>query len=116
MQLLILILKKVELMDELLKQLAAHEIKGGTIVDGHGMGAALMDMDDLPIFGSLRAMLGTEGREEAKLLLMAVKDEQVIPASKVIKDVIGDLSKPNTGILLTLPIYYCEGLVDSNAN
>lgn len=116
MQLLILILKKVELMDELLKELAAHEIKGGTIVDAHGMGAALVDMEELPMFGSLRKLLASENKEEAKLLLMAVKDEQVIPASKVIKDVIGDLSKPNTGIILTLPIFYCEGLVDSNAD
>ena len=115
MQLLILILKKVELMDELLKQLAAHDIKGGTIVDAHGMGAALMSMEELPMFGSLRQLLGTAGKEEAKLLLMAIKDAQVIPASKVIKDVIGDLSKPNTGVLITLPIYYCEGLVDSDA-
>lgn len=115
MQLLILILKKVELMDELLKQLAAHEIKGGTIIDAHGMGAALMNMEELPMFGSLRALLGTEGRESVQLLMMAVKDSQVIPTSQVIKSVVGDLSKPNTGVLLTLPIYYCEGLVDVDA-
>ena len=53
MQLLVLILKKVELLDSLLKELANGGVRGGTIVDGTGMAEALVNMEDLPMFGVL---------------------------------------------------------------
>ncbi|MDD6467061.1 MAG: hypothetical protein PUF50_02645 [Erysipelotrichaceae bacterium] len=110
MQLLVLILKRVELMNDLLHELVEAGIKGGTILDGHGMGESLVDMEDIPMFGVLRQMLSNDDKESTKLLLFVVKDEQVVPTTQVIKRVVGDLSKPNTGILFSLPIYYCEGL------
>lgn len=112
MQLLILILKRVELMQRLLKELAEKGIHGGTIIDAHGMGESLANMEDLPMFGALRQILSNEEKESTKLLLFVVRDDQVVPTTQEIKAVIGDLSKPNTGILFTLPIYYCEGLSD----
>lgn len=115
MQLMLLILKKTECIDELLKALAQNGIKGGTIVDANGMGEALLDMEELPVFGTLRKFMSTENKHMAKILMIAIKDNQVVHASNVIKSVVGDLSKPNTGIIITLPIYYCEGLVESDA-
>ena len=110
MQLLILILKDIDKVEELLKQLAEQGIKGATTLDGHGMGEALADMDDMPMFGALRTLMAN--KQPSKVLLMVVKEEQLALISKIIKQVIGDLSKPNTGIMLSLPVQHCEGLVD----
>lgn len=109
MQLLILILKQVDLMNDILKELKEAGIKGCTQVDAKGMGEALMNVEDFPMFGALRQMLNNEERENVKLLLFVVQDDEVVPTSKTIKKVV-DLEKPNTGILFSLPIYYCEGL------
>lgn len=114
MQLLILILKNEEIVEKLLHVLAENEISGCTILEGHGMGEAIASsMDDLPMFGALRAMMSTNNKQPSKVLLMAVKDDEIVHVTSVIKSVVGDLSKPNTGILLSVPVFYCEGLVDS---
>lgn len=112
MQLLVLILKKYELMDELLKHLAKSGVKGATILDGTGMAEALVNMEDLPMFGVLRRMLSEEEKEVSKVMLIVLKDEQIIKTRTVIKDVIGDLKEPNTGIMFSIPITSVEGLGD----
>lgn len=99
-------------MDELLKNLAKSGIKGATILDGTGMAEALVNMEDLPMFGVLRRMLSVEEKEVSKVLLIVLKDEQIQKTRTVIKEVIGDLKEPNTGIMFTIPITYVEGLGD----
>lgn len=110
MQLLILILKKVELMEELLKQLAETGVKGGTVLEATGMAKSLANMEDLPMFGMLRHILTDEEKEKSKVMLFVLKDEQVMSTRETIKKVIGDLSVPNTGIMFSIPITYVEGL------
>ena len=110
MQLLVLILKKVEVMNDLIKSLAKAGVKGATILEGTGMAEALVNMEDLPIFGVLRRILADEEREVSKVMMLVLKDEQVMQIRKVINEEIGDLSVPNTGIMFTIPINYVEGL------
>lgn len=110
MQLLILILKKVNLMDEIIKQLAESGIKGGTILEGYGMAKALVNMEDLPIFGMLRYLLEDEDKFACKVMMFVLKDEQIKTTRETIKKVIGDLNIPNTGIMFSIPVTYVEGL------
>lgn len=110
MQLLILILKKVELMEELIESLAKSGVGGGTILDGTGMAKSLMNMEELPIFGMLRRVLSDEEKESCKVMLFVLHDEQVMTTRKTIKEVIGDFNVPNTGIMFSIPITYVEGL------
>jgi len=110
LQLLILILKKVELIDEIIKQLAESGVKGGTIIEGSGMAKALINMEDLPIFGMLRHLLVDEEKEICKLMMFVLKDEQVMSTRGTIKNVIGDLNIPNTGIMFSIPLTFVEGL------
>ena len=109
MQVLILILKQVDLMNDILQELKDAGIRGGTVIDAKGMGEVLMNTEDFPMFGALRQMLSSEERESVKLFLFVVQDDEVVPTASTIKKVV-DLDKPNTGILFSLPIYYCEGL------
>ena len=110
MQLLVLILKKYEMMEKLLKALANGGVKGATILDGTGMADALMNMEDLPMFGVLRSILKENERETSKVMLFVLKDEQMIKTRRIIKNVIGELTVPNTGIMFSIPITYVEGL------
>jgi hypothetical protein len=41
---------------------------------------------------------------------MALKDEQVESAKEIVRGIIGDLSKPDTAVLFTLPILTAEGI------
>lgn len=110
MQLLVLILKHVELMDELIRELAEAGVHGGTILDGTGMASTLANMEDVPVFGILRRVLSDEERELSKVMLFVMKDEQAVEARTIIKKVTGDLTGPNTGIMFSVPITYVEGL------
>lgn len=110
MQLLVLILKKVDLIEKLIKELAETGVSGGTILEGTGMASELVNMEDIPVFGMLRALLADEEKVASKVMLFVLKDEQVMITRKSIKRVIGDLSEPNTGIMFSIPITYVEGL------
>ncbi|HKM00344.1 MAG TPA: hypothetical protein VJZ06_10585 [Mobilitalea sp.] len=110
MQLLVLILKNNSLVEVLIKKLAKSGVRGGTILDGTGMAQELMNMEDLPIFGMLRALLADENKVTSKVMLFALKDEQVAEIRGIIKNLIGSLDEPNTGIMFSVPINGVEGL------
>lgn len=111
MQLLVMVLNKVELLEELMAQLAAGGIGGATILNSTGMGRTLLNSDEeIPIFGMLRKVLSPE-REESKTIFTVLKNEQLPTAKKIIETVTGGLNKPNTGIMFTIPVNFVEGLV-----
>jgi hypothetical protein len=97
-------------MDDIIKQLAEAGVKGGTILDGTGMAKSLVNMEELPIFDMLKALLADEEKEACKVMLFVLKQDQVQDAKTAIKEVIGDLTAPNTGIMFTVPIDDIEGL------
>lgn len=111
MQLLFLVIKRVELVDDIMKELAKAGIQGGTAIDSQGMASSISDMDSLPMIGVLREILnGEDSSEKGKTIFVAVKDEQVETAKQAIIKVTGDLSKPNAGVLFGVPISFAEGI------
>ena len=111
MQLLVLVLNKVEVLEELMTQMASGGISGATILNSTGMATTLLNSEeDVPLFGILRKMLNPD-RVESKTIFTVLKDEQLETAKEIINHVTGGLSNPNTGIMFTLPINSVEGLV-----
>lgn len=110
MKLLVFILNDEELLEDLLHSFLKSGIKGATILDSTGMAGALTasGKDDIPIFGSLRVLLN-QGNPSNKTIFIALDDEEVETCKGCIRDVVGSLEEPNTGILFTLPIDYLEG-------
>lgn len=110
MKLMVIILNKVEALEELLQTFGDCGINGATILSSTGMARQLMGDDDSDIhfLGSLRALLNPE-REENKTVLVVLKDDQVSVAREAVAKVLGDLSKPDTGILFTVPVDFIEG-------
>ena len=109
MQILFFILKQTHLLNDILHELAEAGVRGGAILDAKGMGESLANMEDIPMFGALRQILSSEEKEQVKLLMFVAEDSEIVPIANTIKKVV-DLSKPNTGIIFSLPVYYCEGL------
>lgn len=112
MQLLFFVLNRSEMLDDILTSFADHDIHGATILDSKGMVhllASHSDEGEVPFFGAMRAFLKPE-RENSNLIITAVNDDHVENAVKAIEDVIGDLSKPDTGVVFTVPISYVKGL------
>ena len=106
------IFKKVELVDDVMHNLADVGIKGGTIVEGTGMAKSLASMDKLPMFGMLRYLLSDEEKLKCKILLLAIDEEQVTHTQDKIKEVVGDFNEPNTGVMFTIPIRNTVGFID----
>lgn len=111
MQLMVMVLNRVEVLDTLLEKLMEDGICGATILSSTGMVRELAKSgEDFPIFGrSLRMLLDPE-RKESKTLFMVLTDEKVEQAKKIIREVVGDLSKPDTGVIFTLPVLSTEGV------
>lgn len=107
MKLLILILNKVEKLEEVLEGFIELGITGATVIDSIGMGHIISE--DVPIFAGLRFMFAG-AKPHNKTILSAVKDEKEKPTIELIKRILGDLSQPGTGIVFSIPIDRVEGL------
>ncbi len=109
MQLFLMVLNKVEILDDLLEGLMDKGITGATILNSTGMVKELAKRgEDYPIFGSLRFMIDLE-RSESKTIFMVVRDEQVDLIKKTIRQFI-DISQPDTAVIFTLPVTSAEGV------
>lgn len=111
MKCMFIILNKTEALDDLLTKLGENGIQGATIFSSAGMAHRLLNEhqnEAEKFIGSLRDLLNPE-REENKTIVCVLKDEQVLIAKAAVNAVLGDLSKPDTGIMFTLPVDFIEG-------
>lgn len=111
MKMLIMVLNKIECLEEILEELNKSGIKGATVIDSQGMARVLggAHPDRMPLFGSL-SMLINESRPYNKTIFTVIDDRKVSDAINAIKSVVGDLSKPNVGIVFTIPVDFAEGI------
>lgn len=110
MKLMVLILNKTDSLEYLLEGLSAAGIGGATIIDSAGLAMTLSKMESNFISSSIRSLFSGSGTEEEnKTIISVIKDDQLDIARRVIYSTVGDLSKPNTGILFTVPIDFAEG-------
>ncbi len=110
MELLIYVMNKVELLDQLLEDFSKESEFRATIIDSMGMAHMLKDTG---YFFSLRDLLN-QSQENSKTILMVVKKESVEKAVRIIENNVGDLTEPDTGVVFTLPISYSKGIVKNN--
>ena len=111
MKLMIFVLNKLDVLDYLLEDMSKAGINGATIINSTGMAMTLSRLENSFLGGSLRAWFDAD-RDDNRTVLAVIREDQTETVRQVIKDVVGDLSKPNTGILFTLPIDFVEGLRD----
>ena len=109
MKLMVFVLNKIEVLDFLLEDLAKAGIKGATIIHSTGMATTLSRLENSFIGGSLRALFDAD-RDDNRTILAAINEDELETVRQVITDVVGDLTKPHTGVLFTVPIDFVEGI------
>ena len=109
MQLLIFFTKKEELIDELMKRLAIAGVKGGTVLESTGMAKSLANVDGMPMFDIFKEIVKTQN-ESSKTILLGVDENKVQDVRNIVSEVFGDLSQPNTGVLMGIPLSFADGV------
>lgn len=109
MKMLMLILNKTDVMEDLLHAFADGGVRGATILDSIGMARAIGDYRDGLFLGALTRLLDPDA-DENKTLFTVVRDDQVQHVLDIITSVVGDLDQPDTGIVFTMPIEYLKGI------
>jgi len=107
MKLLILILNKVEKLEEVLEGFLEAGVTGATLIDSVGMGHILSE--EVPIFAGLRFMFAG-AKPHNKTIISVIKDEKEEEILHLLKNILGDLYEPGTGIVFTIPLDRVEGL------
>jgi nitrogen regulatory protein PII len=107
MRLLVAVVHDPEKLDEILSGFIEIGITGATVLTSEGMGSVLSH--DIPIFAGLQTLV-SGSRPQNRLILSVVSQDKVEPAVDILMDVSGDLDKPATGIVFTLPVDAVFGL------
>lgn len=112
MQLVILIIHNKNHMDSILVKMMEGGIKGGSLLECEGALQALnhRGITPPPVFGTLREYLNVEKDDKNKMLLCAVNEEEAELIRSIANEVTGGLSRPNTGVMLCLPLLSADGI------
>ncbi len=106
MHLLIIILHREELLDEVLSGLVEMEITGAVILDGTSEERVLSE--DVPIFAGLFQTTGGTGH--IRTILASVPDRGILPSLVTHLEEVGvDLRDPEVGHLFALPVDFYHG-------
>jgi nitrogen regulatory protein PII len=108
MKLVVYVMNDVRLLEQFLKDLNDHGIKGATIIPSTGMARKLSESDDMRFIGTLKSLFD-HPRIESNVILIVLPDDLVDEAYRCIERVAGDMTQPNSGIVLTLPIDHVKG-------
>ena len=113
MKLLVFVLNKEELLDDVLAAYVEAGLSGATVLDSEGMGRYLSY--EVPLFADFKEFM-KGNKPYNKTILSVVKDVEAIDDLKRLLDrITGGLDQPGTGILFTVPIDYVAGFIDYNA-
>lgn len=108
MELLFFVMNKIDLLDDLMRDLMDGGIRGATVVDSTGMAHMLNDHNY--IFGSLRQLLN-QSRSQSKTIFMVCRHEEIEKIVGIIENLVGSLDNPDTGVVFTVPVSYTKGFV-----
>jgi nitrogen regulatory protein PII len=101
MKLVVIILNKIEYLEDIIYGLVEIGVSGATVYDSTGMGHILSDKT--PIFAGLKdAFPGSSPTN--KTIYAVVKEDMVNDIASILEDVCGSFNQPGTGIMFTLPV------------
>jgi nitrogen regulatory protein P-II 1 len=108
MYLLIFVLNKEELLDDILTGLLDIGVSGATVVDTMGMLQVISQ--DIPIFAGFRSMT-TGGRSHNKTVFSVIREEEILKeAIAFIEETCLQFEETTIGILATTPVTYFSHL------
>jgi nitrogen regulatory protein PII len=111
MKLMVFVLNREELLDDVLSAYVEAGIPGATVLDSEGMGRYLTY--EVPLFADFKEFM-KGNKPYNKTILSVVSKEETIPNLKKLLDrITGGLDQPGTGILFTIPVDYAVGMVET---
>ncbi len=108
MKLLLAIINNPDHMTDILDEFIKEKIKVATVLESMGMAHIMAHYT--PFFSRFAEFGENEDRNKT-LLVVVDSDQERARVVAAIERVVGDLSKSDTGIVMTLPIDYCKGLL-----
>ncbi len=109
MQLLICVLNKTSVLEDILRELGSIGVKGATVLDSKGMAHILSENEELKFMESIAKFLNPEN-SESKTIFIVADDEQTDRIAEIIDKCTGGLNNPDTGIIFTTPVLKTWGL------
>lgn len=90
----------------------AAEVPGITILESTGMGRirGAGIRDDIPMMPSLSDVFRSREHHHRTIFSVVEGEEMVDQLIEITKEILGDLNKPNTGVLFVLPVSRVVGL------
>ena len=119
MYFILFVLHDISKMKDLLDAWEEAGVKGATLLFSTGLGRIRKNyglMEDFPLFPSMSAIIDQLEEMDLNRTIFSVveSDEIVKSVLQKTQEVVGDLSKPNTGILIVLPVAQVYGLKEYN--
>ena len=109
MYLLIAFLSQTEKVHELIRKMKTDGFTGGTLFDGVGMKRAIPKAFDKPLVASLHSIFEEEGHINKVLLSVVENEGEVQKLTEIIESVMGDLHKPDTGLIIAFKLDLVRG-------
>jgi len=114
MKLILFVLQDAEKLLDMLTAWKEAGVSGATVLFSTGMGRLHLTaplLDDLPLMPSLNDFY-IHDEALSRTVFTVVRDELVNKIIAVTEEIVGDLDKPGTGILIVLPIDSVHGLIE----
>ncbi len=102
MELLVIVLNKIELLNDLLSVMVEVGITDATVLDSGGMGHILAY--EVPIFAGLRQLLGDSRNYNKTVFALIEKGDTFHQLLELLKEINIDFSQKGTGIAFTTPV------------
>lgn len=115
MYLLIMVLDDVAHLSEVLEAWVGAGVKGVTVLESTGINRVLMRTEAQPMFMGFAQLFGS-GRVGHNTLLAVIDSLEIAEAAvEATEAVVGDLTKPHTGIVFALPVAQTWGMPEPYA-
>lgn len=101
MKLGIIILNRIELLEDLLSAFIEIGISNANVVDSVGMGHIISH--NIPIFAGLMDAF-TGSSPKSKTIIIIIKEEMVEKVVEVVKDIFADSEEPDNSRMVFLPV------------
>lgn len=111
MELVCLVLHDAEKLEGLLTALSKENFSGATVLDCQGMGEILLrsqKKEEIPFFDILSDLLDSDTK--SKFIMMVLRKEVAEKARCVVREFLGGLESPKTGIMFGVPLSFTEGI------
>lgn len=109
MKLLVLVLNKEELLEDVMSAYIEVGIPGATILDSEGMGHMLTY--EIPLFADFKDFMKGNKPYNKTIFSVIRNDKKVKELERILEDIGVKLDEPGTGIVFTIPVDYARGLV-----